>query len=204
MRTLVVLVAACLGLAGVLLVVQLRSPEERSPPPVTGEVEDLRAEVSRLRRQVGHLNRMPPPQPAPPAGAVAVAPDLEPEPLVRQEPPSMEEAKRRLATGLGARFQAENVDGQWAPRVIAQIRTVLGGLGLPVTLAEARCATTVCRLVVELPDVETQAAMAEAVSQTEPFDQQVFYDLDVSVHPHRATVYLSRPGHPLVARANGP
>jgi hypothetical protein len=190
-----------LGVAATAIVLSLlaslwRSPVRPptavgSPPDLSAELAELRAEVQLLRRQLGTVAR---PQLAPAARDPAAPETAAP----AAPPPTPEEVSardRRRFEGLGRALAAEPVDRSWAP---ATERLIADTMNRPVfkgsKLLDATCHSTLCRLEVG-HDSEADRRRFSSVLPTR-LPSMPSGSMRNAEGPGRKTiVYVAREGH---------
>ncbi len=194
--------AAGLILVGALAAHLIERPKLLPAVAPSSDSDELRAELALVRRQVELLGRRPAPPVVAPSddpGESSTAP-RSPSPAPAPPAVPLEERTREMARTLASRQEGEPVDAVWSVQTTDQIKQVIAQAALPIQLLDIRCSSTLCRVLLEHAEAETQSTLAEMVAQTQPFDDQVLYDLDTSRRPYRTTVFLSRKGHPLFGR----
>ena len=162
------------------------------------ESEQARDDIEALRREVASLKRMTA------ASALVTSPtpaEPAPAPPASPRPPrkhmTQEEEEEALATPLEEAFKSQGPDPSWSSARTIEIKDAVAQ-SLPGTrVLAAECQTTLCRVVVQHDDDESQASLLDKASHVPSLDVETFYFLDKQSTPPRTTMYLARPGTPL-------
>lgn len=108
-------------------------------------------------------------------------------PLVKQQ----QELDKTLGE-LNQRFGAEPVDRLWSEPTQHQIHDVVEKLGPSASVLDARCASTLCRVVLGHSTEEDQAKLSSLIAASAPFDQGTFYHVDHGTRPPQTTLFIVR------------
>ncbi|MBC8131378.1 MAG: hypothetical protein H7X95_00245 [Deltaproteobacteria bacterium] len=107
------------------------------------------------------------------------------------------EQKKLLSDTLEGQFQGEHPDPAWSPARSSAIKDAVAH-SLPGTRTVAvECATTLCRVVVQHDDEDSQSALVDKASEVPDLDTETFFIFDKESTPPRTTMYMARAGKPL-------
>jgi hypothetical protein len=192
-RAPVAITVAGLAAAGLIAFAFRRAP---APPPVaelSGREPAAADELAELRRKVASLERrsVTPAAPAPPP----VAAPAPPRPSMARLPPA--EQKRLVTEALESRYGGEAVDAAWSPTRVKEIKTAFASALPEVTVLAAECATTLCRVLVQHADGDSQGSLMERAAEADGLGTQTIYLFDKDANPPRTTLYMARAGHRL-------
>jgi hypothetical protein len=187
--------AVGLSLAVLLLLawfVAGKAVEVRAPAPHNEELVRLREDVDRLKkrpitREVVHLEEE---GSVPRSETPASAP---PDQRAMKERALLQE--RKTLRDLEARFRAERADDDWSERTTRQIHDAIARTTPGAEVAEASCASSLCRVVVKHEDATTQAKLGSELVLVEPFRAGVLYDYDRASSPPKTTIFVMREGY---------
>jgi hypothetical protein len=201
---------SALGAAGVVAVL-LAGGVGRSTPAPAGEaagearaalddVATLRREVASLRAQLARQQiavaaRAEAPAEKPPAPGAS-----EPEARRQTFDERREAARAGLAEAtshLASRFASERRDPAWGPRAATDMTSDLKRAGFDRALQAVDCASSMCRVVLDLADEELREELGERVTDVPAMQTQLFYQHEPERTPPRVTLYVARPGHTL-------
>jgi hypothetical protein len=186
------------GLAVAALAVVAWKRASAGPPRHIEEAsagEQDREELAALRRDVSSLKRLAAVQAVRSAAVVGLpAASANPRP---PRPPVAEQRKAVIA-GLEGRLGAEAHDPQWSRTRADEIRGGFATAMPDVNVLSADCATTVCKVVVQHADVESQAGLMEKATEVQSLDVETYFVFDKEASPPRTTLYMGRPGHSLM------
>jgi hypothetical protein len=211
MRVVIIVTAALLGCAA-LLVWRTRSEDGRQPPDPSAAVAGLDDEVQRLRREVRALKAQTnyvAAQKSPLEAATTADPDTATRAKDQLTPEQRKERRRTVLNAwygsIDARFADETIDQSWGPEATRSLESLItrnAGLG---TLQSARCARTMCKVVVNHADGDKQRQFAAQMSEESQLDTEVAYKYDVEVNPPTTTMWVARAGHKIPrASSNNP
>jgi len=175
------------------------SSRRPSHSPGGGDTSDTDAQLSELRAEVAILKDQQTREGRALAASLAAPKPAEAAP-VENAPTSAETAAKvearnaRIADLLTHRVETERVDAAWSAKTSELIKTGFQG-ALPGTeVVDARCASTLCRVVVRHPEKGDQVAMPEKLSRVQPFAQGTFFRYDMTSDPPVTTLYVLRDG----------
>lgn len=190
-----------LGVVGLAAVVLAsfslrRAPARRPQDEASAQRTDRSDELAELRREMATLKRMSAAQTvrAPAPATEAQRPREEAKPSIARLPPA--EQKRLLTEALETQYGREGVDATWSPARVTEIKTAFGALP-DVTVVAAECASTLCRVLVQHADADSQGSLMERTAETEGLGTQTIYLFDKEATPPRTTLYIARAGHRL-------
>ena len=201
-RSAIAIVASAAVLAcAALLLWSSRSQDRRDRPDPSAAVAALDEEVQRLRgelRAVKANTTFVAAQKPPLAGASAEA-DVAARP---KQPLSTEEIKERRRAVLTAwygtidtHFANESVDQSWGPEAARGLESLVTTNADFGNLQSARCARTMCKIVVTHADGDKQRQFAAQMSEESQLDTEVAYKYDVEANPPTTTMWVARAGH---------
>lgn len=154
----------------------------------TDEIQSLRREVAAVRRMAAasalqvataSASRTPPtPAPAPPPR------------------PSPEKLKAAIRDTLEQQIASEPTDSAWSAERTSVMTAKVAAMP-DLHLVSARCFKTLCKLVVEHADLDSQASFMERAAGTDGLDTQAYFLFDKTSSPPRTIAYLARPGESL-------
>ena len=191
--TLAPLVVALLGLRA------WTSSRRPSHAPVGGDTSDTDAQLSALRDEIATLREQQTREGRALAASLAAPKPAEAAPPEKAPTPEETAAKAeahdgKIAELLTRRLETERVDAAWSASTSELIKTGFKG-ALPGTeVVDARCASTLCRVVVRHTEKGDQMAMPERLSRVQPFAQGTFFRYDSSSDPPVTTLYVLRDG----------
>lgn len=168
----------------------LRRTNVEPASEVADELSELRAEVAQLKRHqdldvklaVGALS----------SASRAASPER---PETLEEMAAKAEAKdARIAETLSQKLRDERIDVAWSGETSAQIQSAFKTILPGTEVVDARCASTLCRVVVRHPEKDEQAAMPRRLAAVQPFAQGTFLRYDYQSDPPLTTLFVLRNG----------
>ena len=166
------------------------------------ESEQARDDIEALKREVASLKGMTAARalvtsPAPTEPAPAPAPAPAPSAQKPRKRLTQAEEEAMFAAPLEEAFKAQRPDPSWSSARATEIKGAMVQ-SLPGTrVLAAECQTTLCRVVVEHDDDESQSSLADKAPTIPSLDVETFLFFDKQSTPPRTTMYLARPGTPL-------
>src|SRR5262249_6364915 len=91
---------------------------------------------------------------------------------------------------LGNDFDRERRDVEWGSGTERKMTEVLRNPSLAVKTISADCRATICRVLLQHDNAQSQAALAKSISRTPPFDFGVYYFYDREART--TTLYVKR------------
>ena len=198
-RYAIAIASAVLGL-GCLIALsreQLGSERDSNIPPsearssaesvasLTAEVDSLRAEVAKLK--TAQLPAKSPAEaPAAPQASAASS---------RAEAPRSATPVEDPVPALEERILNEPEDRAWEASMKSQIHETIGSVAPGVSVTDAECGSTLCRVVVAHKTREDQIGIGRILVGQAPFKNGVYYDYDREAQPPTTTMYVLREGH---------
>jgi hypothetical protein len=140
-----------------------------------------------------HGDATEPSSAAPTNGAAALAHSDAPRETLEERRAKVEEHRAERARALDEYLSTEHVDKAWSDAMVAAAYRVVDA-AKTTHLIKAECASHLCRVVVDHPDVTEQRAFAASISQTSPFDNGIFFRYDKSSPRPQTTLYIAREG----------
>jgi hypothetical protein len=189
------LVAGAFGLVGW----RHSHPIDARRPDVTASQDPQSPEVDQLRREVASLKRMTMAQAIQaqrPASSTAAGGEHERPARAKPVLPPTEQ-RRVLTEALEGRLNGESVDPGWSAGRVSAIKTAFATAMPDVSILSADCATTLCKVVVQHTDSESQAGLMEKASDVEALSTETFFLFDKEATPPRTTLYMARAGEKL-------
>jgi hypothetical protein len=173
---------------------------KRAPAPLSNASAATAAEapdddkVDRLAREVAALRRVAAAQ-ALSTAARTPAPAAAPRPALPRVP--IAERREALMSTLQDRYRSETIDPKWSPTRIQEIKAAFATTLPEVAVLSAECASTLCKVVVEHPDADSQGSLAERAPEAQGLGTPTYYLLDRHSTPPRTTLFMARAGHRL-------
>jgi hypothetical protein len=192
----VLLVAAGLA-AGGLGVALWRQAPVRQEAPLAAASEPRSAELDELKREMASLKRVTVAQAMYAQKAAAAAPADQTKPARARPALPPAEQRRVLTELLDGRYNGESVDPSWSVGRATAIKTAFATAMPDVNVVAADCATTLCKVVVQHTDGESQAGLMERASEVEALGTETFFLFDKDATPPRTTLYMARAGEKL-------
>jgi hypothetical protein len=165
------------------------------------DVAALRDEVKRLRRDLALVRtqsaetaaRQPPP-------AASTSPEPRPPETRKALTADEKKAQTRAAVQgwyrtIDAQFDTETDDPSWSPDATRGFEELLKKHAEHATLMSAKCANTMCRIVVSHADGDKQREFASEMSDESALDTEVAYKYDAEATPPTTTMWVARQGH---------
>lgn len=164
---------------------------------MTAASHDSSDEVVALKRDVASLKRAAIVQAGRAAGTALAVPAAQP-PQRPTAPSRDPELHRKLVTdALEGRLSSESGDPGWSGPRVREIKSAFAASLPGVNVVAADCATTLCKVVVEHTDGESQESLTEKAAETEGLDGETYFLFDRDASPPRTTLYMGRSGHHL-------
>jgi hypothetical protein len=198
----VFLIPLVLAAAAILMLARRSSPDRPALPDVSNET--LADEVARLRADVARLKMQTPPAAAAPAAAPAAAAAPAPVSAAEREARTRANRERWYAT-LDTQLAGESADPAWSADMSRQLQTMVGKRAAVATMTSARCASTLCRVVVSHADRISQRSFVGEIAGERLLESEVVYKYDREGVPPTTTFWVARKGHklPRAAREDG-
>lgn len=108
------------------------------------------------------------------------------------------ERRRERAEKLSRAFSADGMDREWSVQTVRAIQATVAATG-GGRLLQAKCASHLCRVLVEHGSLNEQTEFAQEIWKSPPFDQGVFFDYDKASNPPKTTLYVAREGTELAS-----
>lgn len=193
-----VIALVAIGAVGMLVVRQRKPALPRGDTPA--ELGALQEEVARLRADVEsakHSARVALRTAVSAGAAPAFARDAG-RPLTAEERAIQKQAARAAwYAAVDSQFSSEGTDSAWSPRATRDYQAMVSRHAEGAVLVSARCATTMCKVVVSHANVDQQREFSSDITQEPILDAEVMYKYDPDAQPPTTTMWISRKGHRL-------